>query len=713
MKPITFDNVCYRIEGKPVYLNSGEFHYFRVPRDDWRRRMRLFREAGGNCLGTYVPWVVHEPTEGDFAFSRRDFDDLEGFLATAADEGLYVMARPGPYQYSELLYAGLPHWMFSKYPQVLARTSEGEPFRFFVASYTHPVFLARTRAWFEQVCPILARHTVSRGGPIAFTQIDNELTGIHMWFGGPDCNAEAMGIGVEGGRFVEYLRRRYGTVAAMNEATGQAAASFVDVRPPIYTGPSTPDEIRRRKDYFEFYMSVAAEYTTTLADWMKELGIDTPLVHNAINHASNRTLTDAMAAAGHPFVVGGDHYYSLDQNWPQNNPTPQWTRKIFLSLESMRLCGMPQTVYELPAGSLSDWPPLTPQDAKAAWLINVAMGMKGHNYYIYTGGANPPGMGGTSDIYDYGAAIGAFGEVRPLYQAMKDFGLLLRDRPWVCETQREFDVRFAWDWETDKADHFWRGRGGLPLGPQDAWNLMTKGTLTSAFCAGLSPAFCDLDHEDWHADTQRPLVVNGSSMMPAGHQRRLVKFIQGGGRVLILPILPTVDENLRPCTILGEFLGGADFRASGSSATRLTFAGLENVWNNGQLYYPQPLPGGAKVVGTDEISALPVAWRQDFAGGGAAIVLGMTYTHSMREHERMLVALLQSLGMRPIIESSNPSVWCSLATAGRRSMLYLMNMYSSPMSVRVRCRPAWASEPIDTGSHDLEAMSVKCVELNE
>ena len=61
MIPVTFDASCYRIAGRSIHLHFGEFHYFRVPKADWRRRMELFTEAGGNCLATYIPWLIHEP----------------------------------------------------------------------------------------------------------------------------------------------------------------------------------------------------------------------------------------------------------------------------------------------------------------------------------------------------------------------------------------------------------------------------------------------------------------------------------------------------------------------------------------------------------------------------------------------------------------------------------------------------------------------------
>ena len=181
---VGFTKHHFEIDGKPAYLYSGEFDYFRVPKPDWRRRMQLFKEAGGNCLATYVPWLIHEPEEGKFVFGGADgVHDFEGFVETAGEMGLYVIARPGPYQYSELRYNGLPGWLCANYPALLARDINGKTINPASVSYIHPVFLEKAHRWFEKICPMIAKHTVSKGGPIAFTQLDNELAGIHIWFG--------------------------------------------------------------------------------------------------------------------------------------------------------------------------------------------------------------------------------------------------------------------------------------------------------------------------------------------------------------------------------------------------------------------------------------------------------------------------------------------------------------------------------------------------
>ena len=76
LQPLAFNQFSYLLAGRPTYLLSGEFHYFRVPMSDWRRRMQLFKAAGGNVLATYIPWLLHEPQEGQFRFSGEDWLDL-------------------------------------------------------------------------------------------------------------------------------------------------------------------------------------------------------------------------------------------------------------------------------------------------------------------------------------------------------------------------------------------------------------------------------------------------------------------------------------------------------------------------------------------------------------------------------------------------------------------------------------------------------------
>jgi len=165
LTPVKFTNSCYIKDGKPFYVRCGEMHYFRVPKAEWKNRMELLKQAGGNCIATLVPWILHEPKEGTFDFDSDGIYDLEGFLKLAKEENLFVMIRPGPYQYSELAFDGLPVWLSKNYPALGAKKFDGTDMNGNVASYQHPLFLKKVKTWFDKVNPILAKYSVNKGGP--------------------------------------------------------------------------------------------------------------------------------------------------------------------------------------------------------------------------------------------------------------------------------------------------------------------------------------------------------------------------------------------------------------------------------------------------------------------------------------------------------------------------------------------------------------------
>ena len=706
MPALGFNKHRFEVNGAPVQLYSGEFHYFRVPKADWRRRMQLFKDAGGNCLATYIPWLLHEPVEGTYVFGGEDgVHDLEGFLEVASQVGLYVIARPGPYQYSELQFDGLPGWLCNNYPQLLAHNIEGKSFRPSSISYLHPLFLEKAHRWFQKVCPIVAKHTVHNGGPIALTQIDNELTGIHIWFNTLDYNAETMGFGRADGRYARFLQSRYGDIAETNKAYRSTFADIAGVRPIAPPGNGSVPELRRLKDYFEFYLGTIAEYGATLASWIRDAGIDTPLIHNSGGPSMNPLYLELAEKLGSDFILGSDHYYNLDQNWAQNNPTPQAAIQTLCSLESLRLMGFPPTVCEMPSGSGSDWPQLNADDARAWYWTNLALGMKGSNYYIFTGGPNPPGAGTTSDIYDYTAPIGAKGEIRPLYGVQKELGLFLKDRPWLQDAEREYDCRFLYDFDLARADSYWKGKSECQFSGGDAWEFFRRGALTSALCASLSPSFCDLRKDDWTADTTTPVIAVCSSSMSADGQKRIVRFLQNGGRMVFMPVLPTYDELLRPCTILQDFLGAAVIEENTDSSPRIGIAGVVNILHNGGSFVTTKLPANARIIGVDETTGKPIAWSLK-TGNGEAVFLGFRWVHAMREHDRMMTALVSNLGLTPRVSCNNPNLWTSLRSGDGKSLLFVMNLWTTPVAAEISCRPAGKAN-VNLGRVELGPMSVK------
>lgn len=144
--------------GKEFYIASGDMHYFRFFKDGWRRRLELMRDFGLTCVQTYVPWNLHEKTEGEFDFS--DNLDLAAFIRLCGEVGLKVLLRPSPYMCSEWDFGGLPWWLL-KNADVKIRCLD-ESFMPYVTRYTKRLC--------KEFVPLLS----TNGGPIIAVALENE-----------------------------------------------------------------------------------------------------------------------------------------------------------------------------------------------------------------------------------------------------------------------------------------------------------------------------------------------------------------------------------------------------------------------------------------------------------------------------------------------------------------------------------------------------------
>jgi Glycosyl hydrolases family 35 len=93
---ITFDHYSLMIDGNRVFIYSGEFHPFRLPSPDlWRDVFEKMKAGGFNTICCYFDWGYHSPKADLYDFTG--IRNLDKFLSLAAQAGLYVIVRPGPY----------------------------------------------------------------------------------------------------------------------------------------------------------------------------------------------------------------------------------------------------------------------------------------------------------------------------------------------------------------------------------------------------------------------------------------------------------------------------------------------------------------------------------------------------------------------------------------------------------------------------------------
>ncbi|GAB3568261.1 glycoside hydrolase family 35 protein [Spelaeicoccus albus] len=151
------DASLYRFD-RPHTIRSGALHYFRVHPGYWADRLARAKAMGLNTIDTYIPWNFHQQYRGEPDFSGPR--DLERFIGLAADAGLDVMVRPGPYICAEWDNGGLPSWV-TGIPGIRLRSSDER--------FTTPV-----AEWLSHLLPRLAPLQASAGGPIVAVQLENE-----------------------------------------------------------------------------------------------------------------------------------------------------------------------------------------------------------------------------------------------------------------------------------------------------------------------------------------------------------------------------------------------------------------------------------------------------------------------------------------------------------------------------------------------------------
>ncbi|MEV5876070.1 beta-galactosidase [Streptomyces sp. NPDC052101] len=156
---IGYDRYSLLVDGRRLIVWSGEMHPFRLPSPSlWRDVLQKMRAHGYNAVSIYVAWNYHSPAPGRFDFTG--VRDLDLFLRMAAETGLYVILRPGPYINAEVDGGGFPGWLTAT--EGRARTDD-------------PTYLGHVDAWLTQVDRIARKHLFTQGtGTVLLYQIENE-----------------------------------------------------------------------------------------------------------------------------------------------------------------------------------------------------------------------------------------------------------------------------------------------------------------------------------------------------------------------------------------------------------------------------------------------------------------------------------------------------------------------------------------------------------
>ncbi len=194
------------MDGKPFFIHSAAFFYYRIPVDQWEHLLRVYRSYGINTIDLYIPWNWHEPKKGEIDFDghtnpRRN---LRALLALIESANLRFIARPGPEIGNEWKYGGYPGWLLERPEYKMNPTDwiEGRyaPLDDLMASdaeataegwLANPTHMEKSREWLTAVAKELAKYSARRivhfekdekaagprdvSGPLLFVQVGDDF----------------------------------------------------------------------------------------------------------------------------------------------------------------------------------------------------------------------------------------------------------------------------------------------------------------------------------------------------------------------------------------------------------------------------------------------------------------------------------------------------------------------------------------------------------
>lgn len=539
-------------DGRPLLIQAGEFHYFRSPAEAWAERLALLQRAGFNAVASYIPWLWHEvePGQPDLTGQTHPQRNLAGFLDLAAEMGLFILARPGPYIMAETINEGIPPWVFERHPQVAVVNQRGQAQN--IASYLHPDFLTHVSGWYRAVFAVLAPRQVTRGGNILLIQLDNEMGMPHWVRNMFDLNPHTLT------RFAGFLAQTYPADLARRYPAADLPAFLKEA----LSDPASPRGAQVAADYRRFYRAYLREYAAFLYNEAQRCGMETAPVVNIHGFGNGgktfpiglSQLVEVMESPG--FITATDVYPLLigEGNFHQLLLVNEMTK-------ALQNPAQPLFSIEFQAGGNPDFGNGQSSFYDLHTRLCLSNGMRGINHYLFFDGENDPLLSPVRR-HDWGHPVRKDGSLRRhfhryphLSQVLAAYGAdLLLARPRVVTR-----VAFRLDDFMSEVIH-----------PQEKQTMdelthQREVILFDQIGRGLALTHrpfdaLEIERAQLDAQTCPSLWMMIERSCPPRVQQKLMDYVRSGGRLILIGRLP-LDEDGQPAFLLREALGIRSLRS--------------------------------------------------------------------------------------------------------------------------------------------------------
>lgn len=569
MTELEFRRGMAYLDGKPVFLLTADYPYYRDDPTLWRRKLERLAGLGVKAITAYIPWRHHEIELGggrrfDFVGNTRANRNVNGFIEICRQLGLPLIVKPGPFCHAELNYGGLPDFVCPVFrddiePRVSAdgspTTWSGAAFNGngSVAHWTLPsafstAFQIEVERWLQAVAAEVLRSASAPNGPIVAVQVGNEglFSDAQHAVWAHDFSRPALAA------FRNWLRARHQSLIEYNRQRGTIWRRWDAVEPPREWAP--PQDLRsldRYREWSEFLGVALAEF---LSGYARQLDLTVPAITNVNPPRAEPWGLDAWFSRVRPSLWQGLQFGFT--NW------------IGVASDDDSVASR----YAIAAGwgrgpNLEDNWGFTEEFGQAyehsivsfyQSLALIGVGASGLNFYT---GAGTADWDGSLDLahkppYPSDAPVDTAGRGTPkagvaalLSKYLDEFGPELlecafdAELAWgVVPSDSNLGAWFAGSEATEVDGHVLVAPGPTIARAQKSANLLghelSLVDLSTVDSAGLS-AFA-------------AVLVVGLPSMAMEIQEVLATYAKSGGRLVMIGEVPDLDSELRTCRILQE-----------------------------------------------------------------------------------------------------------------------------------------------------------------
>lgn len=619
MPKYAYQNGRVTKDGKPFFVIASDYQYYRDRPSNWEDRLTKLKNLGVNVITFYTPWRHHIQFDNgrlwyDFTGETKDSRDLVTFLKTIEQVGLLMIFKPGPFVHSELNVGGLPDLVTPTFNPAIAgmQRFDGSPVRWCFDNAILPApcdaeYDKLAQDWLEAVSPHVAPYAKPEG-PLLAIQLNDETifccSNDPPWRLGYEPSAMQF--------YHEQLEQRYDDIGNYNTLHGADYAAFDFVPGPWplegerkkTAAPQQSEDIlsyvdwadhqwRLRRDAYvryKDYVNINVPYLTNYA------GITPPIEQNIPDltadkaddvppelaktysdwwFAMNRVDQDAeqgdceygfiswLGVAAYDEVVF-DRYVNTGRRRRGINMEENWGFAAFYDERSKF--------------------PIVPVFQT---LVSIAAGATG--YDIYTGTSTDYWDDSLDRVtkkqcptFPSDAPIDAQGNPGVLYDAAAMLNRWFNEHGealLACEPENEAAYLLyapyaaVASWVPDN-EHWAIADHDLPRCGYEAFEPWSSSLLR----AGYSPVTQQLETAtlEWMLSCQS-IAIHTAFFMGEAEQQKLAELVRRGGRLFISGELPTVDMDLKPCTVLKDIV-----EASVGNSETVTFR-RENLFSAGDF----------------------------------------------------------------------------------------------------------------------------------